>query len=238
MARISSRTWRHHTSSIRRARRACRKWHGRHLATLAQAIIQGACCHRQTYFRDTSGIVAGAARISTRCKFCFQSIVEGKTVQLAQVDRRDRCQHPSPLLANAAARPSRPPSLIAPFPAFSGSENAALMLRADAISSALGENAALHGSICAGWISVLPSKPSALPCSASARNRSRSLKSLHTPSNAISPRERAAASASVRMGSIARPVWRWAGAHFEGQVVGAEHEPGEPASLPAQSAIA
>ena len=59
----------------------------------------------------------------------------------------------------------RPSICTTPLSLFSGRSNAALILRACATSSASGVNAALHGPIWFGWISVLPSKPMSRACS-------------------------------------------------------------------------
>ena len=56
----------------------------------------------------------------------------------------------------------------------------------------LAEKARLHGSICEGWIRLLPSKPSARPSAHWAVKPSRSSRSLNTPSNTGTPAARAA----------------------------------------------
>src|SRR5262249_5526581 len=57
----------------------------------------------------------------------------------------------------------RPSTLITPLPLASGSANAAMILRAKAISAAGGANTSLAAAIWSGWIKVLPSKPRRRP---------------------------------------------------------------------------
>src|SRR6187200_834009 len=62
----------------------------------------------------------------------------------------------------------RPSICTTPLSWFSGRSNAAMVLRACATSSTVGENAALQGPTWFGWISVLPSKPMSRACAHSA----------------------------------------------------------------------
>src|SRR6478735_8538362 len=80
---------------------------------------------------------------------------------------------------SACSRSTMRPSIwITPLPAFSGTSKAAMIFRAQATSSGAGENAALQGEICCGWISVLPSKPRSRACRHSVAKPSRSPSSL------------------------------------------------------------
>src|SRR5436190_4565113 len=72
----------------------------------------------------------------------------------------------------------RPSSCTAPLSLFSGNSNAAMMSFACATSSALGENAVLHGLIWFGWMSVLPSNPMSHACAHSRAKPSASARSL------------------------------------------------------------
>ena len=72
----------------------------------------------------------------------------------------------------------RPSTVITPLPLLSGCSKAAMILRANATSAAGGANTSLATATWSGWISVLPSKPSARPCTHSRLKPSASLKLL------------------------------------------------------------
>ena len=106
-----------------------------------------------------------------------------------------------------------------------------MILRDQATSSGDGENISLHSAICPGWISVLPSMPSVRPCSHSAR---KPCLVAEVVVDAVDHVEAIGARRQQRHRQPGQDGEAPAGcqrARFLQQVIGAEHEAGEPRHL-------
>mmetsp|Transcript_6848 Transcript_6848/g.19183 ORF Transcript_6848/g.19183 Transcript_6848/m.19183 type:complete len:280 (-) Transcript_6848:155-994(-) len=102
-----------------------------------------------------------------------------------------------------SASTNLPLSVATPLPSLTASRWAATMACARSTSASEGEKTALAGSTVAGWMSVLPSKPSSRPWRHSRVKPSSSLKSMNTPSSTAFLCARAARTV------WARAVWRF-----------------------------